>query len=315
MVDPADVVVDRAPVVDQPPVERRRVVVRVDVAEEVPGRVDEGVHRVGLAPAGLAAPRAGRVASTPRCSRAAASPSGGSPRPRGAGAATRRRGRGRAAVVAVDDRDRAAPVALPAEAPVAQAVADRRRAPALSSRATRRSPSSPPRRAGRRTRPELTSVPSSVDDLDDRQVERLGELAVALVVRGHGHDRAGAVVHQHVVGDPDRQPRAVHRVRRVVAGEDAGLRLLGGALLVSLRARSRGRIVRPRACRSARRAGARARARRRSRRRACPGRVVKTGMSVSSSSIRKRISAPSLRPIQLRWIVIVRSGQSAPCEA
>ena len=32
----------------------------------------------------------------------------------------------------------------------------------------------------------------------------LRELEVALVVRGHGHDRAGAVAHQHVVGDPDR---------------------------------------------------------------------------------------------------------------
>ncbi len=42
------------------------------------------------------------------------------------------------------------------------------------------------------------------------------------------------------------------------------------------------------------------------------GRVVKTSMSRSSSSTRKMISAPSLRPIQLRWIVIVRSGQSAP---
>ena len=41
------------------------------------------------------------------------------------------------------------------------------------------------------------------------------------------------------------------------------------------------------------------------------GRVVKTGMSVSSSSTRKMISAPSLRPIQFFWIVIVRSGQSA----
>jgi hypothetical protein len=42
------------------------------------------------------------------------------------------------------------------------------------------------------------------------------------------------------------------------------------------------------------------------------GLVVKTSMSRSSSSTRKMISAPSLRPIQLRWIVIVRSGQSAP---
>ena len=34
---------------------------------------------------------------------------------------------------------------------------------------------------------------------------------VALVVRGHGHDRARAVRHQHVVRDPDRDARAVHR--------------------------------------------------------------------------------------------------------
>ena len=40
------------------------------------------------------------------------------------------------------------------------------------------------------------------------------------------------------------------------------------------------------------------------------GRVVKTGMSMSSSSTRKRISAPSERPIQLVWIFFVRSGQS-----
>ncbi len=42
------------------------------------------------------------------------------------------------------------------------------------------------------------------------------------------------------------------------------------------------------------------------------GRVVNTGRSRSSSSTRKRISAPSLRPIQLRWIAFVRSGHSPP---
>ena len=71
------------------------------------------------------------------------------------------------------------------------------------------------------------------DDLDDGQVERLGELAVALVVRGHGHDRAGAVLHQHVVGDVHGQPLAVDGVRRVEAGEDAGLLLLGRPLLAA----------------------------------------------------------------------------------
>ena len=39
----------------------------------------------------------------------------------------------------------------------------------------------------------------------------------------HGHDGAGAVLHQHVVGDPDRDPLAGRRVDGVAAGEDAGL--------------------------------------------------------------------------------------------
>ena len=41
---------------------------------------------------------------------------------------------------------------------------------------------------------------------------------------GDSHDRARAVVGQHVVGGPDRQPFAVHRVDHVAAQEDAGLR-------------------------------------------------------------------------------------------
>jgi hypothetical protein len=39
-------------------------------------------------------------------------------------------------------------------------------------------------------------------------------------------------------------------------------------------------------------------------------RVVNTGMSMSSSSTRKRISAPSDRPIQLRCIASTRSGHT-----
>ncbi len=52
-----------------------------------------------------------------------------------------------------------------------------------------------------------------------------GELEVALVVRGHGHDRAGAVTHQHVVGDEDRDASVVRGVDRERADEDAGLLL------------------------------------------------------------------------------------------
>ena len=42
----------------------------------------------------------------------------------------------------------------------------------------------------------------ALDHRDDRQAELAGELEVAVVVRGHGHDGAGAVAHHHVVGDP-----------------------------------------------------------------------------------------------------------------
>jgi hypothetical protein len=41
------------------------------------------------------------------------------------------------------------------------------------------------------------------DHLFDRQAVLLGESEVALVVRRHGHHRAFAVAHQHVVADPD----------------------------------------------------------------------------------------------------------------
>ena len=69
------------------------------------------------------------------------------------------------------------------------------------------------------------------DHLDRGQAERLGELGVALVVGGDSHDRAGAIVHQDVVGDPDRQLLAIDRVDDMQAGEDAGLLRGGGALL------------------------------------------------------------------------------------
>ena len=306
VVDAADVLRDGQPVVDDGAVERRLVVVRVDVAQEVPGRVDEGVHRVRLAPPLLAAARAGDahpllVGGERRAPlRLVVLDLGQQHRQLVLGHGHD------AAALAVDDRDRAAPVALPREAPVAQPVRDgRRAAPLLREPVDDRALGLVGRQPVERAR--VDQPPVLVDHLDDRQLERLGELAVALVVRRHGHDRAGAVVHQHVVGDPDRQPLAVDRVGHVVAGEDAGLRLLGGAVLGAPRAgvlrvclRLLARMRSTNGCSGA------------TTKNVAPnsvsGRVVKTGMSRSSSSTRKRISAPSERPIQLRWIVFVRSG-------
>ena len=130
-------------------------------------------------------------------------------------------------------------------------------------------------------------------DLPDGQVERGREVEVALVVRGHGHDRARAVVGQDVVGDVHGQRSPFTGIDRMQTREDA--RLLG-----RLRARSAvfftpARRTYSRTSSESIRAtsscsGARTK-------KVAPysvsGRVVKTGTSSSSSSIRKRISAPS----------------------
>ncbi len=52
---------------------------------------------------------------------------------------------------------------------------------------------------------------------------RGGEVPVTLVLAGHGHDRAGAVAHEHVVGDVQRDRCTRERVLQVGAGEHAPL--------------------------------------------------------------------------------------------
>ena len=133
------------------------------------------------------------------------------------------------------------------------------------------------------------------DDLHDRQAEPLREREVALVVRGHGHDRAGAVVHQHVVGDPDRDPLVVHGVDGVEAGEDARLLLARERAPRSSRRRRGARtraISSPFSARSAKRStsGCSGASTKNVAPNSVSGRVVKTGTSSSSSSIRKMIS-------------------------
>src|SRR5690606_4738059 len=70
---------------------------------------------------------------------------------------------------------------------------------------------------------------------DDGQFEGAREGEVAGVVGRDGHDRAGAVAHQDVVGDEDGHLLPVDRVDGVGAGEDTGLVLgLGLPLDVGL---------------------------------------------------------------------------------
>ncbi|RPK43838.1 hypothetical protein EES40_16160 [Streptomyces sp. ADI93-02] len=67
------------------------------------------------------------------------------------------------------------------------------------------------------------TVVRRLDDTAHRQLEGAREREVARVVRRYGHDRAGAVSHQDVVGNEDGHLLAADRVGRVRAGEDAGL--------------------------------------------------------------------------------------------
>ena len=244
VVDPALVVVHRAPVVDELALEGRAVVVRVAVAQEVPRRVDEGVHGLGLAPS-LATTR-GALHAHPlllglqrRLSlREVVLDLRQDDRQLGL------RHRDCPTSPTMDDRDRTAPVALAGEPPVAQAEADRepRRMlllQPLDDRAAafrRGHPGELPRvhqplvlgmRDERPLARDVRLLTLRNDDRLHRYVELLGEGEVPLVVRRHRHDRPRPVLHQHVVGNPDRNLLAGRRVGRVAPGEDAGLLALG----------------------------------------------------------------------------------------
>ncbi len=160
-----------------------------------------------------------------------------------------------AALLAVDDRDRGAPVALARDEPVAQAVVDRRFATAVrvqpgddllvglavvlaveASRCRHRPV------AGIR-QSLLVAGDLGIGTLDhplDRQVECLGELVVASVVTRDRHDRAGAVLHQHVVGDEHRNRLAVDGVDDAAAKRHARL---GAALVAAILDRLAGDLV------------------------------------------------------------------------
>ncbi len=253
VLDPADVLVDRHPLAQRRRIPGGVIVGGVAVAQEVPRGVDERVHRVGLSLRRPAAVRAGRVHPV-------------------LGSRQRRAALGRVVVdvrqlhrqlivgdghhpaaLAVQDRDRTAPVALPGDEPVAQTVVDRGMTLALTiePRDDRgdRLAAGHAVEVGMRVHDDPVAgvreilipahggiVAIAVRGLDhppDRQPERARKGVVALVVRGHGHDRSGPVLHQDVVGDVHRQLLAVDRVGDGAPERDPGLRLLGVAALLA----------------------------------------------------------------------------------
>ena len=239
MLDAADVLVHAAghPVVGAG-IDHRGRVGRA-VAHVVPGAVDEGVHRVGLAPRRLAAGWAGAAQERLVLRQRAAAAIGHQV----LGQDHRQIGLGHrdhAAGLAVDQRDRRAPVALAADAPVAQPVVDllvaqAKRLQVGGDGIDRRFMAEAVVAAGvHAARIGLVGVPvlpglqrkglpAHVDHLLDRQCVLPGEREIAFVVPGHAHHRAFAVAHQHVVADPHRHIGAGQRMPNREAGGHAFL--------------------------------------------------------------------------------------------
>jgi len=228
---PADVEIDRHPGPLHLGGDEPLRVRRIEESQVIPARPRPLRHRVGLAAVALAVPlheqplgpRAGKR-GIGRVTRLVVGELGerhrqitlvhGADHPRGIAGG----------VELVEDRKRLAPKPLPAEEPVAEFVVDGGTAEACRGQ------------IGRHLRDELPCAEASVgagvhaaavaheeftghdgafqglDDRDDIQPEGLRELKVAVVVGRHGHDRAGAVGREHVVGHPHRHGLASERM-------------------------------------------------------------------------------------------------------
>ena len=160
-------------------------------------------------------------------------------RPRAAPPAGLPRNRDDAASLAMDDRDRAAPIALARNAPVSQLEIDlplalRPVAEALLQPARDLVYRGLDRHAVEKTRIDHHAVAVIGHPVDRegrgvdarradhrRRAEAVGvdEIEIALVMRGTAENRARPVVHQHEIGDIDRQaPFGVERMNDAKAG-------------------------------------------------------------------------------------------------
>ncbi len=219
VLDAADILIDRHPVVGGRPVDRLDGR-RVGEAGEIPRRVDKGVERVGFAPSVAAAMRAFDVLPRRMAFQGIAGHVEGDVLGQGDGQLVVRH-RHDATRRAVDDRDRTAPIALPRYAPVTQAengrafaeahgldLVDRRRLGGFDIEAVEEFGVEDVAGAGIGFIADREGVGVGAlrqDDRADGQGVFAGEIQVALIVGRAAEDGAGAVVHKHEIGDPYRQ--------------------------------------------------------------------------------------------------------------
>ena len=222
MLDAADILVDVHPVVGIRHHRRRRRPRRGE-AREVPGRVDEGVHRVGLAPRRPAALRAGRLRPgrmpLQRVARLVEGRVVGQPHRqvlaplRHDAAGRRSAGSGSGSPqnrCRLSPQSRRRNFVTPRPMPCASQMVDRRgdrllagHDPLAGDRAQELDRLALRRHVGLVAHPRLG--PGRGEDVDHRQPVLPREVEVALVMRRAAEDGAGAVVHQDEVRDIDRQ--------------------------------------------------------------------------------------------------------------
>ena len=258
VLDATDVVIDGHPAVGSLAGEGQLGVVRIGIAQVIPAGAGKGVHGIGLALSRAAADRAGGLVELLALGEGLA---GAQVKVLGQRHRQLVLGHGHdAAVLAVDGRDGVAPIALAGNEPVAQTELDLTTTAAhglevghdrslalgvlaaahtgvlagLDQRALGSMGAIPVDGLGMEGIDGLAvsldgcAVVIVQDDRHDRQIILACELKVALVAAGNGHDGAGAVVGNNVVGNPHGDLLAVDRVHHVAAGK--GTVLLEGAL-------------------------------------------------------------------------------------
>ena len=247
MLDAANVLVNRSPVIYLVLVKRQLVVMRVSVAEIIPGRTDKGIHGIGLTPCRLAALRAGAVHEGLALSQRRNRPLLELHILRQHNRQLVLRHKLLAAVRAVNHRNRCTPVTLTGNQPVTEAVVHAALAKALRLCLVHDAlHGSLDVHAG-----ELSGIYQHaglvhislghflqlqlpvlrLEGDDDIQVVLGSEHPVTLILGRNADNSACAVLCQHIVGNPDFHLVAVERINGIEAGEDAFLLGFGGSAL------------------------------------------------------------------------------------
>ena len=213
VLDAPDIEVDGKPIGHGFRRKRHVLVFRIDIAIEVPRRVHESVHRVGLTPRRAAAFGTGRVHEVFVLAESRATLAGDRDVARENNGELGFRHRHHAALTAIDHWNRSPPVALAGDTPITNPVRNGRFAKTGIFRMCRhrrdgflgrksgelaRVYDGPVIREGRFEGVVVGSVLSDWRRLDhrtDRQPVLLRESEVAFIMRRHRHDRTGAVIH------------------------------------------------------------------------------------------------------------------------